>query len=136
MASDLRTTLDDQWHFWTAVCDKEAGKLCLYKDGSLESSTDIDVTLPYDTSRMWNMFGAAVLGQHTSEHFGGTIDEVRIWNIARSRDQIKEYMNRSLAGTEPSLVGYWKFDEDDAESIANRTVYLNNGITGQLPWDI
>jgi beta-lactamase regulating signal transducer with metallopeptidase domain/regulation of enolase protein 1 (concanavalin A-like superfamily) len=131
-----RTTLDDQWHFWTAVCDKEAGKLYLYKDGSLESSTDGEVKFPYDTSRMWNMFGAVVLGQHTSEHFKGTIDEVRIWNIARSRDQIKEYMNRSLTGTEPGLVGYWKFDQDEGEIIRNRTVHLNNGVAGQLPWDI
>ena len=129
-------SVDDKWHFWTAVCDKEAGKMYLYKDGNLEGSADVNVAYEYDTSEMWNMFGAVVLYHHASEHFAGTIDEVRIWNIARSQEQIRGDMNRSLSGTEPGLVGYWKFDEDEREIIKNSTLYLNNGVAGQLPWDI
>ena len=128
--------VDDQWYFWAAVCDEGAGKLHLYRDGQLEDTADIDVKFEYDTSKMWNLFGAAVLGHHTSEHFKGSIDEVRIWNIARSEDQIKEDMNRSLKGTEPGLVGYWNFDEDRGDIIENRALYLNNGVAGQLPRDV
>jgi len=128
--------VDDQWHFWTAVCNEEAGKLHLYRDGHLEDTADIDVKLDYDTSEMWNMFGAVVLSRFTSEHFKGSIDEVRIWNVARSQDQVREYMNRSLKGTEPGLAGYWKFDEDKGDIVKNSTAYLNNGVAGKLLWDI
>ncbi|MHC4732877.1 MAG: LamG-like jellyroll fold domain-containing protein, partial [Planctomycetota bacterium] len=128
--------IDDQWHFWTAVCNEEAGRLHLYRDGHLEDATDIDVKFDYDTSEMWNMFGAVVLSRFTNEHFKGSIDEVRIWNVARSGDQVREYMNRSLKGTEPGLVGYWRFDEDQGDTINNSTAYLNNGVAGKLLWDI
>jgi len=45
-------------------------------------------------------------------------------------------MNRSLKGTEPGLVGCWKFDEDKGDIIKNSTAYLNNGVAGKLLWDI
>ena len=131
-----REFVDDRWHFWSCVCDKEAGKIHLYKDGDLQDSTDIDVEFEYDTSGMWNMFGAVVLSRFASEHFKGTIDDVRIWNVARSMDQIRGYMDRSLTGEEPGLVGYWNFDNDNGDIINNSTAYLNNGIAGKLLWDI
>ena len=108
----------------------------LYKDGNIEGSADIDVKYEYDTSGMWNMIGSAVLYHHSSEHFKGSIDEVRIWNVARSGDQIREYMHRSLTGAEPGLAGYWKFDIDRGDSVNNSTAYLNNGVAGKLLWDI
>ncbi len=128
--------VDEKWHFWTAVCDEEAGRLHLYRDGRLEDETDIDVKFNYDTSKMWTMFGAVVLSRFANEHFKGSIDDVRIWNVARSGDQIREYMNRSLTGSEPGLVGYWKFDKDEGDTVNNSTAYLNNGVAGKLLWDI
>ncbi len=44
-------------------------------------------------------------------YFNGMIDEVRIWNVARSGTQIAQNMSVRLAGTEAGLVGYWRFDE-------------------------
>ncbi|NIP24303.1 MAG: hypothetical protein GWN67_08370, partial [Phycisphaerae bacterium] len=128
--------VDEKWHFWAAVCDEEAGRLHLYRDGHLEDEADIDVKFDYDTSKMWNMFGAVVLSRFANEHFKGSIDDVRIWNVARSGDQIKEYMNRSLTGSEGGLVGYWKFDIDEGDTVNNSTAYLNNGVAGKLLWDI
>ena len=43
--------------------------------------------------------------------FKGKIAEIRIWNIARTQEQIKQDMNRSLSGDEANLIAYWKFDE-------------------------
>jgi hypothetical protein len=41
-----------------------------------------------------------------------TFDEVRIWNVARTPDQIAADRARRLAGSEAGLVGYWRFDEN------------------------
>jgi hypothetical protein len=46
-------------------------------------------------------------------HFDGMLDEVRIWNVARTPDEIKESMSRRLTGDEPWLVAYWRFDEGE-----------------------
>ena len=42
--------------------------------------------------------------------FTGQMDEVRIWSIARTQEEIRETMNTSLSGEESDLVGYWNFD--------------------------
>src|SRR5690606_16219978 len=43
--------------------------------------------------------------------FSGNIDEVQLWNIARSPAEIAQDYNRALVGTEPGLLGYWKLNE-------------------------
>ena len=47
----------------------------------------------------------------TQSPFVGFIDEVRIWNVARTEAEIRADMNTELTGNEPGLVAYWKFDE-------------------------
>ncbi len=42
--------------------------------------------------------------------FHGMIDEVRLWNVARTQQQIKSYLNNVLIGNEEGLVGYWPLD--------------------------
>ncbi|MCK6590589.1 MAG: LamG domain-containing protein, partial [Polyangiaceae bacterium] len=44
--------------------------------------------------------------------FGGHIDEVRVWNIARTGSQIQDAMFRQISGAESGLKGYWTLNED------------------------
>jgi len=55
----------------------------------------------------------------SSELFKGLIDDVRIWDIARTETEIKATMNRSLTGNETGLVGCWKFDEAAGSDTAS-----------------
>ncbi|HUJ10666.1 MAG TPA: right-handed parallel beta-helix repeat-containing protein [Verrucomicrobiae bacterium] len=60
----------------------------------------------------------------------GLIDEVRIWNYARTEDEIRSTMYRSLTGNEVGLVGYWNFNESaESQTVFDRTP---NGSNGQL----
>lgn len=45
-------------------------------------------------------------------NFFGFINEVRIWNVARTQTQLRTYMNTSLPNptTQPGLLGYYTFD--------------------------
>jgi len=61
------------------------------------------------------------------------LDEVRIWNTWRSGAQIEQNMNRSIL-QDPSLVGYWDFDDArnrldfvSDESFNNNTGILKSG---------
>jgi hypothetical protein len=62
-------------------------------------------------------------------YFDGAIDEIRIWNKARTGDQITADMNRSLTGKEPGLVHYYCLDEG-LERIAKDIAGSNNLVLG------
>ena len=47
---------------------------------------------------------------NSSRYFEGFLDEIRLWNSARTQDQIQTYMNTELTGGENGLVGYWNFN--------------------------
>jgi cell division septation protein DedD len=120
--------VDANYHFWTGVWDRTRGKMHLYKDGVLEASGDLDADIGYATSGMWNMIGAVDHGNW--QHFGGIIDEVRIWNVPRTQQQIQEDMYRQLAGNEPGLVGYWNFNEGEGQIAHDLTANGNHGRLG------
>ncbi|HEX4403464.1 MAG TPA: hypothetical protein VH560_01460 [Polyangia bacterium] len=51
----------------------------------------------------------------------GKIDELRVWSVFRTADQIKGNMRVHLKGTEPGLVAYYKFDEGTGLATADAT---------------
>jgi hypothetical protein len=40
----------------------------------------------------------------------GSIDEVRLWNVARTQSQIRASLNRRITAAQPGLVGVWPLD--------------------------
>jgi hypothetical protein len=42
--------------------------------------------------------------------FQGQMDEVRVWSVARTSEQIRATMFQSLTGQEPGLVSLWNFE--------------------------
>ena len=65
----------------------------------------------------------------TGNQFGGQVDELRIWNSARSAAEITNNMNSRLLGTENNLVLYYRFDEGAGLSAADSS---GHGLTGAL----
>ncbi|MCD6506139.1 response regulator [Candidatus Poribacteria bacterium] len=53
-----------------------------------------------------------------NEYFKGQIDEVRVWGVARSGEEIRLDMFRKLRGDEEGLVGLWDFDSGDARDLS------------------
>jgi len=49
--------------------------------------------------------------------FFGNLDEVRLWNIARTGTQIRYSMFRNLTGNEPGLGLYINFDNEDGSNV-------------------
>lgn len=71
-------------------------------------------------------------------HFGGQLSDLRIWELARSAQDIKASYNLRLTGTEPGLLGYWPMDAivdgkvknlvaegSDAEAYSVKTLVTN-----------
>ena len=51
----------------------------------------------------------------SEKYFDGLIDEVRLWNIVRTEQQIDDYKDKTLSGDENGLAAYYDFQEDNAE---------------------
>lgn len=78
------------------------------------------------------------IGNRTSnfqefEQFFGSIDEVRIWNVCRSENDIKNNMNTlPNPSTQVGLKGYYKFNSSLLNEIAN----INHGAAvGSIQYD-
>jgi hypothetical protein len=59
------------------------------------------------------------------EYFQGDLDEIRIWNVARSPEDIRAAMNKRLTGKQPGLVVNWTFDDGTAKDFSTNG---NNGV--------
>jgi hypothetical protein len=51
----------------------------------------------------------------------GAIGDVQIWSVARTADEIRGDMTAALAGNEPGLVAYYKFDERQGTTARDAT---------------
>lgn len=63
-------------------------------------------------------------------YFKGDMDEVRVWDIARTVQEIESNYLKPLAGAENGLVGYWKFDEQSGSLIVDETGVNDGSSTG------
>lgn len=91
----------------------DAQHLRLYIDGQLDIEVDrMFASIDYQNNDL--LFGAANLSTSFARRYDGKLDEVRLWDHARSQAEIQERMNCALHGTEPGLTGYWSFDAGDA----------------------
>ena len=45
----------------------------------------------------------------------GLVDEIRIWEVARTEKEINEFMKKMLTGDEPGLNAYYTFEEKNAK---------------------
>jgi formylglycine-generating enzyme required for sulfatase activity len=52
-------------------------------------------------------------------YFRGMLDDVRIWRVRRTAEEIQAAMNIELAGNEPGLAAYWEFDEPPGSTTAH-----------------
>jgi hypothetical protein len=66
--------------------------------------------------------------------FDGIIDEVRIWNVVRTPEEIQTNMNSCFAKTQPGLVGCWSLNEGNGDKIIDLSGNQNDGTTADATW--
>ena len=90
------------------------------------------VLVPNSVVRTNNYIGRSLFGG--DGYANALFDEVRIWNVARTQNQIQAFMHRSLAGNETGLLGYWRLDEGTGTALSDasghgQTAILFGGTT-------
>ncbi len=106
----------NQWAHLAATFD--GTNSCIYINGILSAFGTNEVS-PISVVRTNNYIGQSAFP--ADSHANAIFDEVRIWNVARTHGQIQDTMNRPLTGTEPNLVGYWRFDDGTGTNAVDGT---------------
>jgi len=125
-----------EWHHiavaYTGSC------WALYLDGNEEAmnGTTCPNAAPEATSIQHAALSAGIgsTGQLAAGYFAGTIDEARVWNVARSQAEIQSTINSELTdGT--GLIGRWSMNEGGGTTIADSTAPIVNGtLTNGPTW--
>ena len=98
----------------------------MYLDGVETSQNDINIAVDYSASNVYIGFDS----QATDRVFKGTIDEVRVWNMALSKEIIEQNAFAVLNGDENNLIGYWHFDLPNKSQAVDMTNKHHGKITG------
>ena len=106
----------------------------LYINGTLDSS--------YPASAPTSNSGGLYLGTPQDAvgnplfNFSGTLEDIRIWNIALTQSAIQSSMNNELLGNESGLVAYYSFNQGiaggDNTGISTITDKTANAFNGTL----
>ncbi|MGB0521984.1 MAG: LamG-like jellyroll fold domain-containing protein [Flammeovirgaceae bacterium] len=106
------------WNHVVCVYDGDA-EVSIYVGGELATSGTVDSTSGtlFDNQSNVDWFiGQSALG----DAYRGNLDDIRIWNVARSLAQIRDNHLRQLTGNEQNLVAYFPLENDN---IAGEALY-------------
>jgi len=107
-----------RWYHIAVV--KSGSNYIFYKDGVQHGTDSTTIAVP-DVN--YNLLIGRAEGKFD---FNGNIDEVRIFSIARTQEEIQANMNQPIKNPELqlNLVGYWNFDNGTANDSSS---YGNHG---------
>lgn len=104
------TPVDSAWvHFCTTF--KAGEKMATYVNG-VQTAELTPTNAPIGASDSSFIIGHAPWSEHSFQYFG-YIDEVRIWNVAHSEEEVNSLMFKSLKGDEAGLVASYAFNESE-----------------------
>ncbi len=108
------------WNHFAVVVDRSANQLRLYLNGNLAGSADASAwgTNPISSADNVVLGAARVSGGTLANFFDGEIDEVRIWNSARSVTDILQNYRKEIASA-PGLLARWGLNEGVGTTTAN-----------------
>jgi signal transduction histidine kinase/DNA-binding response OmpR family regulator len=101
----------DRWIHLAVTADANGFKIFI--EGRLAGTDQIQSRFSTERHQRRNYLGRSNFPFEFSgdADFHGQLDEVRVWNHARSEEQIRTDRHKSLTGHEPGLVALWNFED-------------------------
>lgn len=153
-----------RWYHVACTYDQAARTVRIYVDGRIQSEeTGVGIATPSEDNRI-NLAMRALydyyLNNPTEDNekkYGGFVDayqffigksydekrplngkiaEARVWSVARTPEQIWENMyNVENPADDPTLLGYWKFNEGAGNTVRDYSMYGNDGVAeSDITW--
>ena len=98
-----------------------------------EQVLNVPETGPLTTSTSEMRIGSDVNFQQTPT---GSIDEVRLWSVARSQAQIRQFINQRITVAQAGLVGVWALDANAMDVVGSRDGSVQGTGTGFLTFPV
>ena len=146
-----------QWYHVACTYDQATRRVCVYVNGELQSEgTEMGLTSMSEDTRI-NLAMRALYDYYLNnptpdneKKYGGFVDayqffigksyddyrplngkiaEARVWSVARTQQQIWENMYEiANPESDPTLLGYWKFNEGAGNTVKDHSMYGNDGM--------
>jgi len=136
--------------WWVGVCGTTLrsyiqGTASRFDGGTVPANEFVHVAVTYDGTTRKHYIDGELVASHADTgpmgtnalalrlnsdvnwqfSYASTLDEVRIWNVARTQDQLREAINHTINAPETGLVAVYHLDGSAVDSIAG-----HNGATG------
>ena len=119
----------NKWIYLAGVWDHANNNLSLYIDGVYFQSQR--VTEEAISSRLYGSATPLVIGASANGSFTNRLlmDEIRIWGVARTAEEIEQYRRKLAPQNSAGLLAYYRFDDGGAtaEDFARKA---KNGLLG------
>ncbi|MEQ8472614.1 MAG: LamG-like jellyroll fold domain-containing protein [Marinoscillum sp.] len=117
----------NSWHHVAATWDNDGSNthLSIYLDGALVTQTMTSANLVLTGPTTFGI-SKTVSGSHYVLQ-GGSIGDVRVWDVTRTSTEISDNKDVYLTGTESGLIGYWPLDDGSGSSATNLVSEGNAG---------
>lgn len=123
-----------QYTHVAATYNASLGLASIYINGVFDTSKSVGSSVSNSNGNLY--YGFNPVRNDAVHPFKGIIDEVRIWDVARTESEIQSTMNQTLNGNEAGLTGYWKFDEGIDTIAYDATSNHNDGAISGATWVI
>jgi len=116
----------DEWLHIALVLTDLDGDQIIYQNGVEVARNDV--------SGLTDATQEPVLQMAAANAASVVLDDFRVWNYARTPEEIQADMNREVAGAEEGLVGYWRFNEGEGTTAHDLSPYENHGTITEAIW--
>lgn len=127
---DPTPLLANRWYHVAVTYDASTTTMVLFKNG-VEVNRNTFVAAGITNAQV--LIGSYIAGSNV---FAGTIDEVRIWRVARTPSEIFANMNTSISFAQPNLMANYRFNQGIANGNNTTITTLiddsGNGRNGTL----
>lgn len=110
-----------RWNHFAFVVSRSGNFTRIYRNGVLEAQMARVGTFP---RQFGNLQIGGLFDDDAQGSFKGDMDEIRVWNTARSAAQVADAYNRRAVGDEPGLLACLRFDEGSGRTV--RDASTNN----------
>jgi len=128
--SDNSAPSSGNWHHIAFTWESTSNIIKTYINGTQSPSTgsfDGPIGNPVENLNIGRK-------EQSGAYFNGLIDNVSIWNVAKSQSEIQNNMNIHLTGNETGLVGYWNFNEGTGDTTLDFSGNGNDGTIYGATW--
>ena len=127
----VTTIQSNTWYHAAATYDGSRWRLFL--NGNLETELIVNQPPRADSIQHAAIGSALTSTGAAAGFFSGLIDEVRIWNGARTAQQIAAGMSGEIA-SDPNLLGRWGLNESSGTVVNDSTGHGNTGTIVGTTW--